>query len=261
MYLIIFLACLPLIAAFLFIISPIPDMNNDSADKASIGNTKHRAIGLALCVACIFFGSCAENAMTNWISTYMENALGISKIVGDILGAAMFAILLGIARISYAKFGKNIMKTLLISMICAAACYLIVGLSSNVIIAFIACIMTGFCTSMLWPGTLIMMEEKIPHAGVAAFALMAAGGDLGASLSPQLLGVVVDKVSVSDFAINLANNFNISAEQVGLKIGMLVTALFPIIGMVVVLIIMRYFIKKQLDFCLCGSKNIYIWKL
>ena len=245
MYLIIFLACLPLIAAFLFIISPIPDMNNDSADKASIGNTKHRAIGLALCVACIFFGSCAENAMTNWISTYMENALGISKIVGDILGAAMFAILLGIARISYAKFGKNIMKTLLISMICAAACYLIVGLSLNVIIAFIACIMTGFCTSMLWPGTLIMMEEKIPHAGVAAFALMAAGGDLGASLSPQLLGVVVDKVSASDFAMNLANNFNISAEQVGLKIGMLITALFPIIGMIVVLIIMRYFKNKN----------------
>lgn len=241
MYLIIFLACLPLIAAVLFMISPIPDMNNESAIKNSFDNTKRRTIGLALCVTCIFFGSCAENAMTNWISTYMENALGISKVVGDILGAAAFAILLGIARISYAKFGKNIMRTLLISMIGAAACYLIAGLSPNVIISFIACIMTGFCTSMLWPGTLIMMEENIPHAGVAAFALMAAGGDLGASFSPQLLGVVVDKVSVSNFAVNLGNSLNISAEQVGLKAGMLLTALFPIIGIAVVLAIMRYF--------------------
>ena len=247
MYLIIFLGCLPLISAVMFMLSPMPSMNNESPISASFGDTKRRAIGLALCVACIFFGSCAENAMSNWISTYMENALGISKVIGDILGVAMFAILLGIARISYAKFGKNITRTLLISMIGAAACYLIVAFSPNVTVAFIACIMTGFCSSMLWPGTLIMMEEKIPRAGVAAFALMAAGGDLGASVSPQLLGVVVDKVSASEFALNLGNTLNISAEQVGLKAGMLVTALFPIIGIVVVLVIMKYFKKNKLD--------------
>ena len=247
MYLIIFLACLPLISAVMFMVSPMPSMNNESPISPSFGDTKRRAIGLALCVACIFFGSCAENAMSNWISTYMENALGISKVIGDILGVAMFAILLGIARISYAKFGKNITRTLLISMIGAAACYLIVAFSSNVTVAFIACIMTGFCSSMLWPGTLIMMEEKIPRAGVAAFALMAAGGDLGASVSPQLLGIVVDKVSASEFAVNLGSSLNISEEQIGLKSGMLVTALFPIIGLVVVLVIMRYFKKNKLD--------------
>ena len=244
MYLVIFLACLPLIAAGLFAISPIPDMNGEKSNTPSFGDTKRRAVGLALCVACIFFGSCAENAMGNWISTYMENALGISKVIGDILGVAMFAILLGIARILYAKFGKNIMRILLFSMIGAAVCYLVVGLSPNVTVAFVACIMTGFCTSMLWPGTLIMMEENIPHAGVAAFAIMAAGGDLGASLSPQLLGIVVDKVSSSSFATNIVNTFNISAEQVGLKVGMLVTSLFPIVGIVIVLVIMKRFNKN-----------------
>ena len=243
MYLIAFLASLPLIAAVLFMISPMPNMNSESPIATSFGDSKRRAIGLALCVACIFFGSCAENAMSNWISTYMENALGISKVVGDILGVAMFAILLGIARISYARFGKNITRTLLLSMIGAAFCYLIVALSPNVTVAFVACILTGFCTSMLWPGTLIMMEEKIPGAGVAAFALMAAGGDFGASLSPQLLGIVVDKVSATNFAIELGLALNISAEQVGLKVGMLVTAFFPIIGIIVVLTIMRYFKK------------------
>jgi fucose permease len=244
-YLIIFLAFLPLIAAVLFMISPIPDMNGGNSKSPSLGDTKRRAVGLALCVACIFFGSCAECAMGNWISTYMENALGISKTVGDILGAAMFAILLGIARITYAKFGKSITRTLLISMIGASLCYLVVGLSSNVVVAFIACITTGLFVSMLWPGTLIMMEEKIPNAGVAAFALMASGGDLGASVSPQLLGIVVDKVSATSFATNLGNTLNISAEQVGLKAGMLVTALFPIVGIAVVLVIMRYFKKDS----------------
>ena len=244
-YLIVLLACLPLIPAVIFMMAPIPNMNREELTKQNLGDSKRRAVGLALCVACIFFGSCSENAMSNWISTYMENALGIPKLTGDILGAAMFAILLGIARISYAKFGKNITRTLLISMIGAAICYLVVGLSQNVAVTFIACIMTGFCTSMLWPGTLIMMEEKIPNAGVAAFALMASGGDLGASLSPQLLGIVVDKISVTDFAANIGNALNISAEQVGLKCGMLITALFPIIGIAVVLIIMRYFKKED----------------
>ena len=244
MYLVAFLALLPIVAAIMFMISPMPDLNGEASASKSVGNRKQRAIGLALCVACIFFGSCSENVMSNWISTYMENALGISKVVGDILGAAMFAILLGIARISYAKFGKNITRTLLISMIGATVCYITVGLSSSVGVAFVACILTGFCTSMLWPGTLIMMEEKIPNAGVAAFALMASGGDLGASFAPQLLGVVVDKVSASNFAVSVGNSLNITAEQVGLRVGMLMTAIFPIIGIAVVLVIMRYFKKN-----------------
>ena len=244
MYLVAFLALLPIVAAIMFMISPMPDLNGEASASKSVGNRKQRAIGLALCVACIFFGSCSEVVMSNWISTYMENALGISKVVGDILGAAMFAILLGIARISYAKFGKNITRTLLISMIGAAICYITVGLSSSVGVAFVACILTGFCTSMLWPGTLIMMEEKIPNAGVAAFALMASGGDLGASFAPQLLGVVVDKVSASNFEVSVGNSLNITAEQVGLRVGMLMTAIFPIIGIAVVLVIMRYFKKN-----------------
>jgi hypothetical protein len=37
----------------------------------------------------------------------MENALGLNKTLGDVLGVAMFAVLLGIGRILYAKFGKN----------------------------------------------------------------------------------------------------------------------------------------------------------
>lgn len=247
-YLMIFLACLPIVAAVLFMLSPMPEMNQTKQpEKNAVRDTKRRTIGLLLCFACIFFGSCAEIAMTNWISTYTENALGINKTLGDILGAAMFAILLGIARISYAKFGKNICKTLLISMIGAAVCYLVVGLSSNVILAFVACVMTGFCTSMLWPGTLIMMEEKIPNAGVAAFALMASGGDLGASVAPQLMGIVIDKVSVHPSAAQFADTLHISPEQLGLKVAMLVTALFPMIGIVIVLSAKRYFKKNTFE--------------
>ena len=243
-YLFLFLGCLPIVAAVMFMLSPIPEMHSEEAAAKASGDPKRRTAGLIICLVCIFFGSCAENTMSNWISTYVENALGISKLVGDILGTAMFAIFLGLARISYAKFGKNICRTLLISMIAAAVCYLVVGLSTNATVSFIACSLTGFCASMLWPGTLIMMEEKIPNAGVAAYALMAAGGDLGASVSPQLLGIIVDNVSATEFAARLGARMHITPEQVGLKIGMLFSALFPIIGIAVILTAIRFFKKK-----------------
>jgi hypothetical protein len=89
------------------------------------------------------------------------------------------------------------------------------------------------------------MEEKINRAGVAAFALMAAGGDLGASIAPQLMGIVIDKVSATDFATELSTQVNLSVEQIGLKAAMLVTALFPIIGTLLVIYTLRYFKKNK----------------
>ena len=246
MYLTIFLAILPIFAAVLFMLSPMPDMTTADGTKSDLKGTKKRAIGLALCVGCIFFGSCAENAMSNWISGYVETALHIDKAIGDILGMAMFAILLGIARISYAKYGKNIFRVLLWGMLGAAVCYLVAGLSASVLPAFIACILTGCFTAMLWPGNLILMEENIPHAGVAAFALMAAGGDLGASVAPQLLGIVVDQVAVSDLAARLSLSLGLTPEQIGMKAGMLVCSIFPIVGVLLLVIAKRYF-KKGSD--------------
>ncbi len=243
MFLTAFWALLPLLSAAMFMRAPLPAMDAAPVVTKAKGNRK-RTVGLALCVACIFFGSCAENAMSNWISGYMENALRIDKAVGDILGMAMFAMLLGIARIGYARFGKRITPILLGGMMGAAVCYLVVAFSNHVILAFIACILTGLCTSMLWPGALILMEEKIPSAGVAAFALMAAGGDLGASIAPQLLGAMADRVAALPVATQWGASMALSAEQVGLKAGMFVCALFPLLGVVALLFAIRHFNKN-----------------
>ena len=233
------LACTPILAAVLFMTAPMPDLTAHSATDTPKTKGAGRGVRLALCVCCIFFGSCAENAMSNWISGYMERALHIPKTVGDMLGMAVFAVLLGLVRIGYAKFGKSILPVLLVGMMGAVACYLTAGLSDGVVVPFVACILTGVFTSMLWPGTLIMMEETVPGVGVAAFALMAAGGDLGASVAPQLMGIVVDAVSAAPATAELAQQFALTPEQIGMKAGMLVSALFPLAGTVVVLLIMR----------------------
>lgn len=237
MYLTIFWALLPLISFVLFSTSPLPEMNlsgGNSADKA-----KKKNGGLMLCVLCIFFGSAAENAMTNWISGYMENALQIPKMLGDILGMALFAILLGLGRTVYAKYGKNISSVLLYGMTGALVCYLLAGLSTNAIVAMLACVLTGLCTSMLWPGTLILMEEKFPNPGVTAYALMAAGGDFGGSVAPQMLGAVVDAVAASSWAPDLATKLSLSPEQLGMKVGMLTAAIFPLVGMFLLIYIKK----------------------
>jgi MFS family permease len=111
-------------------------------------------------------------------------------------------------------------------------------------LSLIACILTGIFTAMLWPGTLIMMEENIPFVGVTAYALMAAGGDFGASVAPQMLGIIVDKVAESNWAIRLGIENSIAPDQIGLKVGMLSAAIFPLIGTVLLLYIRSYF-KKQ----------------
>lgn len=239
MYLTLFWAAFPLVSCTAFCLAPFPQMDiSHNENKAS---QKSRGMGMLLCVGCIFFGSAAENSMTNWISSYMESALQIPKAVGDVVGMAVFAVLLGLGRVLYSKYGKNISNVLLAGMAGSVVCYLVAGLSGNVILSFLACILTGMCTSMLWPGTLILMEEKIPAPGVAAYALMAAGGDFGASVAPQLIGVVVDKVAESEAALSLSTTLSMSVEQISMKAGMLVAAIFPIIGVFLLLFIRKYF--------------------
>ncbi len=235
MYLTLILAILPLIASFLFFTSPFPEMDVSSNEKSGIKWGK----AIILCAVCIFLGSAAENTMTNWISSFMENALQLPKALGDIFGLAVFALLLALTRSLYAKFTPNISKTLLVSMIGAAVCYLAIGISGNVIISFLACILVGIFSAMLWPGTLILMEEKVLNPGVAAFALMAASGDFGASVAPQMLGIIVDKVSASAFAINLSQTTSMATDEIGLKVGMLIASVFPILGIGLLIYIMK----------------------
>ena len=242
--LLVILAVFPLGASLLYFLSPIPDLDFGSAGKGGQGSRK---LGIFLCFGCIFLGSCAESTMSDWISGFMEKALNVPKTVGDVLGVAMFAALLASARTLYARFGKNIIRTIALGMAGSAVCYLVAGLSGNAVVSFIACALTGFCAAMLWPGTLIMMEENISSPGVAAYALMAAGGDLGAAVAPQLLGILVDKISVADFASSLSSKLSMTPEQIGMKAGMLTAAVFPILGFILILFIRKYFSATRKD--------------
>ena len=222
------LALIPLTSAVLYIGTEIPPMETPERVSSVLEFMKNKT--LWLCVIGIFLGGAAEVTMAQWSSGYLEQALGIPKVWGDIFGVAMFAVTLGIGRTLYAKIGKNIGRALFWGAIGATLCYLAAVLTNLPIIGLLACGVTGFCVSMMWPGSLIVVADRFPAGGVFIYAMMAAGGDLGASLGPQLVGVVTDAVNAWPVTAALAAEYDLAPDQLGLKLGLLVGMLFPLVA-------------------------------
>lgn len=231
------LALIPITSALLYAGSEIPPMETPEKTSGALHLLKNT--GLWLCVFAIFLGGAAECTMAQWCSGYLEQALGIPKVWGDIFGVALFAVMLGTGRTLYAKIGKNITKVLLACAVGSTLCYLTAAVSPIPVIGLLACALTGLCTSMLWPGNLIVASDRFPKGGVFVFALMAAGGDFGASVGPQLVGVVTDVALENSTLVGLAESLSLSPEQFGMKLGMLIGMLFPLIAIPVMLVIRR----------------------
>lgn len=209
-FLILILSVLPLISFVLFFGCTFPVINNAEKVTGIAPLIKNKTLWLG--VAAIFLGGSSEVAMAQWSSSYLEEAMQIPKAFGDLFGVAFFAVMLGLGRTLYSKYGKDIRPVLLYGTLSATICYLVVVFSGNAIVCLIACGLTGFCVAMLWPGNLILMSEHFPKAGVALFALMAAGGDLGASVGPQLMGILTDFALTNSYLINLATNLGIETS-------------------------------------------------
>ena len=225
------LTLIPAVSAFLFMGSEVPAMATPKQTSGAVKLLKNKSIWL--CVFAIFLGGAAECTMAQWSSGYLERAMGIPKVWGDLLGVALFSVMLGLGRSLYAKIGRNIGKVLTLGAIGATVCYFIVAVFNVAWLGLIACAFTGFCVSMLWPGNLVVAADKFPQAGVFIYAMMAAGGDLGASVGPQLVGIITDAIAVHPTGIALAQELALAPEQLGMKLGMLCGMLFPLVGIFV----------------------------
>lgn len=193
-WLVILFALIQLLPAFLFLISPIPQLQSEDQKGSAAALLRDR--NLWICVLSIFLGGAAECTMAQWSSGYLEMALGIPKAMGDIFGVALFAFMLGLGRTLYAKHGRNITKVLLWGSVGAVICYGTAFASRSPYLGLAACALTGLCTCMLWPGSLVAVAERIPAGGVVMYAMMAAGGDIGASVGPQLAGIIADAAGI-----------------------------------------------------------------
>ncbi|MBR1773267.1 MAG: MFS transporter [Eubacterium sp.] len=166
----------------------------------------------------------SEISMAQWASAFTESALGIEKRMGDLAGPCMFAVMQGISRVIYGKYGNRIdlNKYMMGSGALCLFCYILASLSHNPFLSLVGCIMCGFSVGIMWPGTISIMSKRLPVGGTAMFALLAMAGDIGGSVGPAEVGIVTQT----------AND--------NLQVGMLSASVFP-----TVLIIMLLLIRKQ----------------
>ena len=224
-------ALLPTVSALLFAGATVPSMETPEKASGAVKLLCNKTVWL--CVIAIFLGGAAEWTMAQWSSSYLERAVGLPKVWGDLLGVAMFAVMLGLGRSLYGKIGNNIGRVLTLGAVGATVCYLTAALCRIPVLGLAACGLTGLCTSMMWPGSLVVASNRVTQGGVFIYAMMAAGGDLGASVGPQLVGIVTDTALADPTLAQLAQTAGLSPDQLGMKLGMLVGALFPLVGIAV----------------------------
>ena len=173
----------------------------------------------------MFCGGAAEQAIVQWSSAYAELGLNIDKTFGDIIGTAMFALLMGTSRVIYSICHKKIhlLKFMMLSMILLVASYLLASLSVNPWLSLLGCAMTGFASGIVWPGTLSLTSRYV-KASTAMYALLAFTGDIGCTVGPWTTGLITD----------ITGN---------MQDGFLISTIYPLIT-VLALIIIWFYRKK-----------------
>lgn len=214
-----FWAAIPLANTFNFLTCPI-----ERLPESHEGNTTQKLLRLPLFWLLILLMVCAgasEATMAQWSSAFTESALGVSKAIGDLAGPCLFAAFMGLSRLLYGKMSTrlNLVKTMLLSGILCSVCYFVASLSPLPVIGLAGCALCGLAVGIMWPGSLSISAQKCPLGGTALFAFLALAGDLGATLSPTMVGYISE----------LAGG--------NLKTGLLVASAFPILLVLTLLLI------------------------
>ena len=218
-------AIVPLYNVYNFMTCPIEHLVEDGDSLGIRGLLKIPTFWLAIIL--MVCAGASELSMAQWASAYTESAIGLSKTIGDLAGPCMFAVMMGISRVLYGKYGEklNLMNFMIFSGVLCLVCYLMAALSSNPMVGLIGCIVCGFSVGIMWPGTISISSKQLPTGGTAMFAFLAMAGDLGGAFGPSLVG-------------NITQHANDN-----LQVGMLAGCVFPIV-LVVSILIMKWSQKK-----------------
>ncbi len=183
-------AIVPLYNMFNFLFCPIERLVEEGGEYRT-GQLLRLPLFWLLILLMICSGA-SEASMAQWASAFTESAMGVSKTVGDLAGPCLFAAFMGISRMLYGKMSKklDLTKTMLACGILCVICYLTASLSSVPVIGLAGCGLCGVSVGIMWPGTISISSQKCPKGGTAMFAFLALAGDLGATVSPAMVGSV-----------------------------------------------------------------------
>ena len=222
-------ALIPFFNIFLFLKVPIARLVEEGREMKLASLLRTRLIWfMLLFMVC---SGASEMVISQWSSLLAELGLGVSKTTGDILGPCLFAFLMGLSRMLFGlKVTDKSLKPSL--MICALGCILsfaLVAFSKASLVSLIGCGLSGFFVGIMRPGIYSLSSSKLPHGGTSMFMLLAFAGDIGCSSGSGLIGYVSDIVKQSGHSIfERAVTFE-DSTQLGLKTGIIIAMVFPII--------------------------------
>lgn len=181
---------IPTVNAFYFSQVPIRVLVEES-ESLSIAQLAGKKIFWVLFVLMVCSGA-AEQAMSQWASTFAEAGLQVSKTIGDLAGPCLFAILMGTSRAVYGNFGQhwNLNRIMSGSAVLCILSYLLACFSPNPLLGLLGCGLCGLSVGIMWPGTFSIAAKSCPAGGTTMFALLALGGDLGCGGGPTLVGLM-----------------------------------------------------------------------
>jgi fucose permease len=187
--------------------------------------TFYLAILLMICAGA------SELTMSQWSSLFAEKGLQVPKVVGDLLGPGLFAVFMGVGRTVYGHFGERLpLKACLFgSGILCILTYLVTVFSPNAFLSLLTCSLCGLSVALMWPGTFSLTSAALPRGGTLMFGIMAVSGDIGCAFGPWLAGLISDHVQTSGRTLSVWLANGLTLEQAGLRSGLLVAVIFPIL--------------------------------
>lgn len=184
-------AVIPLCNAVMFAKVPIRPLLDDGREGMSVRRLFSQRIFIVLFIMMVCAGA-SEQAVSQWASAFAEQGLGIAKTMGDLSGPMLFAVMMGLSRTFYGRYGDRINLDRYMTLSCAMciASYLAISLVPIPQISLAGCALCGLSVGIMWPGTFSKASATLRRGGTAMFALLALGGDVGCSLGPTVVGMV-----------------------------------------------------------------------
>lgn len=221
-------ASIPLYNLTRFLKVPIvePHAEVETMSTRALLSTRGFVIALLLMLA----AGASELTMSQWSSLFAEQGLQVPKVIGDLLGPCLFAVLMGIGRMVYGIWGHkiNLNRALLGSGILCIVCYALTIFATHPFVSLLGCAVCGLSVSLMWPGTFSLTSATYPRGGTVMFGILAVFGDIGAAMGPWIAGVVSDRAGL------------------GLKAGLLVAIIFPVLLVVGILALKNIAVPDEL---------------
>ncbi len=208
-------AVIPAVNAFVFARTPIASLTEDGTAGLTIRELAVNRLFWFLMLMMLAAGA-SEQAVSQWASTFAEQGLGVSKTVGDLAGPMSFAVMMGLSRLYYGKYGEKIdlERFMAGSCVLCILSYLMIVFIPIPALGLVGCALCGLSVGILWPGTFSKASASIRGGGTAMFAFLALAGDLGCAAGPTLAGAVS------------------SCFEDNLRAGILAAVIFPVLLLV-----------------------------